>query len=235
MPGSYLTNGNNDRSSEEVLQGAPFQALRRFTREREQTRLPVEHCELCSQEIPPEHRHVLDISKRVVLCACQACSLLFSNETAAGGKYRVIPRRHLALLDFHMTDEQWDDLMIPVNIIYIFRSTAANGVMAFYPGPAGATESLLSLAGWEALVSSNPILNDLAPDVEALLINRVKNSRMYYIVPIDACYQLVGLIRLSWKGLSGGEEVWKAIGEFFANIQAKSEPVRGEPDARPEL
>jgi len=120
-------------------------------------------------------------------------------------------------------------------MVYIFHSTVARRAMAFYPSPAGAMESLLSLENWEVLVSSNPILNDLEPDVEALLINRVRDTREYYIVPIDACYRLVGLIRISWKGLSGGEEVWKAIAEFFADLRAKSQPVRGEPDAGPEL
>jgi len=171
-----------------------------------------------------------------------------------------------------MTDEQWDDLMIPVNMVDIFCSTGrgertpseagvamraekANRVMAFYPSPAGAMESLLSLEGWDELVSSNPILNDLEPDVEALLINRVQNRggdnyREHFIVPIDTCYELVGLIRLKWKGLSGGEEVWKAIAEFFAGLRKRATPVgksssdthsanrtpwRGEANARPEL
>ena len=122
--------------------------------------------------------------------------------------------------------------------------------MAFYPSPAGATESLLNLESWEELIRNNPILQEpemrpaneasastsgqagrkevLEPDVEALLINRVRDTREYYIVPIDACYQLVGLIRLSWKGLSGGEEAWKAISGFFEDVRARSRPVNGD-------
>jgi len=204
-------------------------------REREQARVPLEHCELCSEMIAANHYHLLDLSNRTVLCACQACSVLFNGQGAGGGKYRLVPRRYLSLSDFHMTDEQWDELMIPVNMVYIFQNTMANRVMAFYPSPAGAMESMLGLENWVSLISSNPILNDLEPDVEALLINRVKDTHEHYIVPIDACYQLVGLIRVSWKGLSGGEGAWKAIAEFFADLRAKSQPMRGEPDARPEL
>ena len=36
-------------------------------------------------------------------------------------------------------------------------------------------------------------------------------TAQYYIVPIDECYRLVGLIRMHWRGLSGGTEVWKEI------------------------
>lgn len=219
---------------------APIGALRRFTQERKSARPPLEHCELCSAEIPVEHRHLLNISSRTLICACQACLILFSDQGSGGGKYRLVPSRYLSLADFHMTDEQWDELMIPVNMVYIFRSSGGQSqeasshtsppqqrVMAFYPSPAGAMESLLSLESWETLVSDNPVLNDLEPGVEALLINRVRDAREHYVVPIDACYQLVGLIRVSWRGLSGGEEVWKAIAEFFANIRAKSQVVRG--------
>jgi hypothetical protein len=223
---------NNGEGSAQSMAGdrsvAPLRALRRFARAREAPRTPLARCELCSEPILAEHRHMLELGRRVVICACHACILLFGKEGAAGGKYRVIPGRYLVLEDFQMTDAQWEELMIPVNMLYIFR-TAMDGAqersLAFYPSPAGAIESLLSLESWEMLVVDNPVLRDLEPDVEALLINRVGDRRMYYIVPIDACFQLVGLIRISWKGLGGGEEVWKAIGDFFADLRSKSGPV----------
>jgi hypothetical protein len=230
MPESLPVNHHNERSS--GGDAAPFQALRRFaTREREQVRGPAEHCELCSEVIPSQHRHLLELASRRIMCACQACSLLFGDEGAGGGKYRLIPRRYLALPDFRMSDEQWESLMIPVNMVYFFHNTATKRVMAFYPSPAGAMESLLDLQSWEDLALANPILRDLQPDVEALLINRVRGARECFIVPIDTCYELVGLIRLSWRGLSGGDEVWQAIEKFFADLKAKSQTVKGEVDA----
>ena len=220
MASSEFTNNQEDRSA------APFDVLRQFARRREM-RPPVEQCELCSAEIPSNHRHLLELSRRTLICVCVPCSILFSDPGAGQGKYRLVPSRFLKLSNFQMTDEQWDDLAIPVNMVYLFHNTAAQRVMAFYPSPAGAMESTLTLEGWDVLVSSNPILNDLQSDVEALLINRVKNRggehyREHYIVPIDVCYELVGLIRLKWRGLSGGEEVWKAIDEFFARLRNRA-------------
>ena len=202
-------------------------ALRGFVQKRKQEQGQAEHCELCSEIIPSSHSHLLNLSSRALVCACQACSLLFSEQGSGAGKYMLVPRRYLTLTDFHMTDEQWEGLSIPVNMAFIFRSTGAKPVMAYYPSPAGATESLLDLEGWQEFVESNPILHELVSDVEALLVNRVRGACEYYIVPIDACYRLVGLIRLSWRGLGGGTEVWEAIAGFFQEIQAKAQPVRG--------
>lgn len=231
-----------------LAKAGPYNALRRFAQapERKPTSAPavVEHCDLCSEILPPDHRHMLDIAGRSIACACQACSLLFNNADGGKGKYRLIPERYLTLTDFHMTSEQWDELTIPVNMVYMFHSSLEKHVVAFYPSPAGAMESLLNLETWETLVQDNPILSGLIPDVEALLINRVRNTAQshYYIVPIDTCFHLVGLIRTNWRGLSGGEEVWKAITEFFATLQKKSRPIagdmkgeKGEANAGPEL
>ncbi len=225
MSASSPANDNNGHP----VSAVPMQALRQFTQERKpaSSTTPAEHCELCNETISSRHRHLLDLSNHSVICACNACSLLFGREGAAGGKYRLLPQDYRFLPDFRITDEQWDSFMIPVNMVYIFRSSTAERVMAFYPSPVGATESLLNLESWEELVADNPILNDLKPDVEALLINRVKNANQYYIVPMDACYQLVGLIRVSWRGLGGGEQVWKSINDFFSEVHAKSQIVRG--------
>ena len=202
--------------------------LRRFLRAREPERQVRERCQMCSTPLAGEHRHVLDLAGPGVLCACDACALLFAPGGANRGNYRLIPRRVLALEDFQMTDEQWSDLLLPVNMVYLFQSSETGRTRAFYPSPAGAMESLLDLENWQALLQANPVLNELEPDVEALLINRVEQAREYYLAPIDVCYRLVGLLRTHWKGLSGGREVWEAIASFFAELRAKASPTQTE-------
>lgn len=206
---------------------ASLHALRRFlhAREPEPAQPALEHCELCSEPLATGHRHLLELARRNVVCTCEACALLFSQPGAGTGKYRLIPRRRLALLDFQMTDGQWDELTLPVNMLYIFHNSEDGRALAFYPSPAGAMESLLTLENWEVLTRANPLLNELESDVEALLINRVEQARVYYIAPIDACYRLVGLLRSTWKGLSGGQECREALAAFFEELRATATPT----------
>jgi hypothetical protein len=128
-----------------------------------------------------------------------------------------------------MSEAQWDGLMIPIELAFFFKDGASGKVSAFYPGPAGATESLLSLEAWGEIEQENPALREMEPDVEAIIANRVGANRgvpaQYYIVPIDECYKLVGLIRLNWHGLSGGTAVWREVGKFFTSLNARSETV----------
>lgn len=179
---------------------------------------------MCSAELGKEHQHLVEPSSRQLVCACEPCAILFSGQ--AETKYKRVPRRIRLLPDFQLTDAQWDALMIPINIAFFFKSTAAEKIIALYPSPAGATESLLDLDSWDEIVQDNAVLKEMERDVEALIVNRVASAREYYLVPIDECYKLVGLIRVHWRGLSGGAEVWEEIGQFFAGLKAASGPVR---------
>jgi hypothetical protein len=192
--------------------------LRRFVRPRP----PAETCDLCAAPIPadPHHAHLLEPARRQVLCACDACALLFS--ARADTRYRRVPRRVRALPAFQLSDAQWDALLIPVGLAFFSHSSVEQRTVALYPSPAGATESLLPLETWTELAQDNPILAEMEPDVEALLVNRVRGRREYYLAPIDECYRLVGLIRMNWRGLSGGSAVWQEIDGFFAQLRQRA-------------
>jgi hypothetical protein len=188
----------------------------------------LERCELCAAPIPAEHRHVLDVDKRELLCACRACALLFDREAAAEGRMRVVGDRRLRLDGFELSDIAWEELRLPVDIAFFFRDTPAERVSAFYPGPAGATESLLRFDAWQDLEAANPILTTLVPDVEALLVDRARGRRRHWIVPMDECFRLVGLIRTRWTGLTGGKAVWQELAAFFDDLDRRSRPARRE-------
>ena len=121
-----------------------------------------------------------------------------------------------------MDDATWLSFQIPVGMAFFFHSTAAGRVTAFYPSPAGATESLLDLEAWDGLVGANPVLEELEPDVEALLVNRANGKREHWLLPVDRCYELVGLVRTHWKGFAGGDEVWEALGRFFDELRGRA-------------
>lgn len=206
-------------SSDAQQRVTPFAGLRQFAKRRAN----LEYCEMCSVELRADHQHLIEAAARKLICACDACAILFSGQ---GVKYKRVPRRVQFLRDFRMTDGQWDSLMIPIEMAFLFHSTPHGKVVAFYPSPAGATESLLSLETWNDVVQENPALLELQPDVEALLVNRVGVGHgvkaQFYVVPIDECYKLVGLIRMHWRGLSGGTEVWREVGQFFAELKTKA-------------
>jgi hypothetical protein len=207
-----------------------FRALRQFIRPRKRD---VERCELCSAEVASEHPHLIEPASRKLLCTCNACAILFSG---MGTKYKRVPRRVLALADFRLSDGQWESLMVPISMAFFFRSTPDARVVAFYPSPAGATESLLPLETWKDIESMNPALQAMEADVEALLVNRIGHTRgftapEYYVLPIDECYKLVGLIRANWRGLSGGTEVWQEIGRFFDGLKQRAQVVSQEANA----
>ena len=203
--------------------------LRRLAQSSAQEReAALEQCELCGEVIPADHRHLLDLSSRELLCACQACKILFDRKEAGAGHYRLVPDRRLRIEGFQLEDEDWAALEIPVEMAFFFHSTRDERVNAFYPSPAGPTESLLRLDAWQGLEQSNPVLLSLEPDVEALLVNRARGARQHFIVPIEDPYRLVALIRSRWRGLTGGQEVWEAIESFFSELSQQARIVSSD-------
>jgi hypothetical protein len=177
-------------------------------------------CELCAAALTDAHAHLVDIETRRLLCACAMCSTV-------GGKYRRLPSRYVHEPRMTLTPAEWDPLGIPVGVVFFVVNSHLGRTVASYPGPAGATESVLPLETWPALAARHPWLQRLAPDVEALLVRRSGDAYRCFIVPLDACYELVGRIRKAWTGFAGGDGVEHEIDGFFAELLRRGEQ-RGE-------
>jgi hypothetical protein len=198
------------------------EALREILARRPREAPAVERCEMCGTDIPDEHGHVVNIAARALLCVCRPCYLLFVTRGAAGGRFLSVPDRYAALGDVSLDTAAWEELEIPVGIACLFHNSALGRTVALYPSPAGATESLLPLDAWPALVRAQPALATLLPDVEALLVRRRDAGAECYVVPIDACYELVGRLRREWRGFQGGPEAWRSVDAFFARVRSRS-------------
>jgi hypothetical protein len=211
----------------------PFGVLRRVMTPRERPR-PGEVCEMCGEVVASSHSHVASLSERRLMCTCRACYLLFTSEGAGARRLRAVPERYAHADDFVFTQARWDDLAIPVDLVFFFQQSDLDDplgprrVVACYPSPAGATESELDLAVWAELAAANPTLADVEADVEAVLVRRTGDGEFTgLIVPIDACYELVGLVRQYWSGFQGGDEVWQHIDEFFERLHGRARSKRG--------
>jgi hypothetical protein len=192
--------------------------LRRMTRPRTQPAPPAAaggaRCDLCGARMSEDHRHLLHVGERRILCSCEPCWAMRSGEA----DLRPTGTRVVRLDDFALSDELWAQFQIPIGLAFFFVSEAAGGVVAQYPSPAGATECDLYLDAWNELVAANPVLATLESEVEALIVNRLSDPRAYAIVPIDRCYELVGMIKSTWEGISGGDAVENAVETFFARL-----------------
>jgi hypothetical protein len=178
-------------------------------------RADEEQCELCTLGIRPQHRHLLHLSERRILCVCETCWAVRSGDA----EFRPVGNRTVWLDDFALSDEQWASFQIPIGLAFFMESTVSGGVVALYPSPAGATECELDLESWERLVAENPALADLEADAEALIVNRMAEPPKHVIAPIDVAYQLVGVVKASWEGISGGAATEEAVERYFAALR----------------
>jgi Family of unknown function (DUF5947) len=203
-----------------------------------------EACEFCAAGLAAEHDHVADLDTSSLMCACRACYLLFTHSGAAErwqagqarqhgrGRYRSIPDRYRSDPSRPLSVADWDTLEIPVGLAFFLRSSKDGGVTGFYPSPAGATECRLDLQAWDRIAAAHPLLGAAEPDVEAILISRETpgaDGVECFLVPIDACYELAGRMRLHWRGFDGGAEARQSIASFLETVRARSRDLRREP------
>ena len=209
----------------------PYDVLARIRSNRPAPEQAGERCEMCSEPIRDEHQHVVNVDGRQLMCVCRACYLLFT-DNHADLRYRAVPDRYLAFDGFALDRRAWEALQIPVGVAFFFTNSALERTVAFYPGPAGATESQLDMDAWNAIRGADSRVGLLIDDVEALLV-RVPEARagsadaescepQTYLVPIDACYEFVGRLRMLWRGFDGGQEARAFIDSFFSDIQARA-------------
>lgn len=190
---------------------------------------PDELCEFCNVDIGDRHGHVADVNEHRLLCVCRPCYLLFAPDGAGGGRFRAVGEDVRRVTGLRLDDAGWDSLRVPVDLVFFFRQTPAGEdpapLLAFYPGPSGATESELDLHSWDRIVAENPVLDEIVPDVQAVLLRRRGAGFTAHLVPIDLCYELVGVVRTWWKGLGGGTEVWERMDAFFADLDRRGDDV----------
>ena len=207
---------------------SPYEVLARITSNRRPPEPAGERCEMCNELIADEHQHVVNVAGRQLMCVCRGCYLLFT-DSQAELRYRAVPDRYLAFPDFALDRRAWTALQIPVGMAFFFTNSELGRTVAFYPGPAGATESELDLEAWNAISGADARVGLLADDVEALLVRVPEDEDAVpqsYLVPIDACYEFVGRLRILWRGFDGGQQARAFIDNFFAQIAARARETR---------
>lgn len=214
-----MSNGNGDSVSE-ATRAKMISSLRGLSRPDSQPAngSDVETCELCGTVLPQNHRHLLQLTERRILCACATCWASRSGDP----ELRPTGSRIVWLDGFELPEELWAKLQVPIGLAFFMRSSVADAVVAMYPSPAGATESELDLPAWRELESLNPILTGLEPDAEALVVNRIADPHEHVIAPIDECYGLVGAIKMSWEGISGGPAIEREVPAFFDDLRRRA-------------
>ena len=118
-----------------------------------------------------------------------------------------------------MPDADWNHLLIPISLGFLYRSSSAQVTLACYPSPFGIVEATVDEEPWRQVVSTNPTLAGMRDDVEALLVNRLRGQREYFLAPIDRCFELTGIVRRHWQGMNGGDRVWLEVHQYLEKLR----------------
>jgi len=92
----------------------PFGGLKKFVRKAPPPN--IERCELCNVALAPIHPQLLELETRRIACSCGACAMLFDSPEVK--RFKRIPRDIRYLTDFQLTDVQWSELHVPINLAF---------------------------------------------------------------------------------------------------------------------
>ena len=184
-----------------------------------------EVCELCAEPIPDDHGHLVDLAERHLLCACRGCYLLFLSEGAGGSHFRSVPERYLAFPDCRplagamgqLADSGRRGLLLP-QLLPGPRRRVLPGTRRARPSP-----SSRSIRGPRSSQPTPPSTRCSPTWRRSWCAARTeRGGTECYIVPIDACYELVGHLRRLWRGFDGGQEANAKLDAFFDDLRAKA-------------
>ena len=179
----------------------------------------AQRCDFCGVEIDTVHRHLFDRPKRSLICVCQLCYSLFTMDGAGGTRFRPVPQRYVLLADAANEAPFWDALQIPDGLSVLFTNGATGLTTACCLGSTMASEVAVPLDAWRDIERALPLLETMAHDVEALLVRRTDGAIDAAIVPIDACYELLGRLRQNCPGVQrDSADVGREIEAFFARL-----------------
>ena len=194
----------------------------------------AEKCELCATEVPAEHGHVADLERCDpgvhVPGLLPAVHPARARAAAATGR---CPTGTWPIPAAALGAAEWDALQIPVGLAFflpqldlgpgrrLLSEPGRGHRVRARPGRVG--------SGWPR---STRCSARRTPDVEAALICRTDSGVEYFLVPIDVCYELVGRMRLHWRGFDGGAEARASIADFLGHgaIPARAAPWPGGRD-----
>jgi hypothetical protein len=184
----------------------------------------METCELCGHPLEPAHRHVRDLDRQALACACRACALLFTDHRP-GARYQTMGYQVRTDPTWRIDGAAWARLQIPVRLAFFFQDGAGRWQVV-YPGAAGPVQSELDPEAWAVLAQSR-LVSRLHPRSEALLVFGPPGGEPLetFLVPLDRCYALVGLLRGRWQGWTGGPALWNEVEAFFAELRAQADPI----------
>jgi hypothetical protein len=169
-------------------------------------------CELCAVPLAVAHDHLFDPRTRVVRCSCRACAMIIPSSSTAA--YRLVPkRRERVANDVRALVAQ---LGIPVGVAALLVHDHGRVSVAF-PGPAGIVESELDAETWTQVIAALPVAATLVPEVEAIVCSTLADGGAWR-VGIDVVFELVGELRASWQGMTGGQEAPRAIARVLASL-----------------